>query len=330
MSAAAPRPRIVVLDSFAIDQGEPESVWSELAALGELAVFEQTEPAEIAAHGRDAVALLTNKVSLSGADLAALPGLRYVGVTATGTNVVDLAAAQAAGIAVTNVPGYATDSVAELVFALILQFAFDVAGHNASVKAGVWAASPDFCFFRRPLYELAGKTLVLVGSGAIGGAVARIAEAFGMRVIRAAVPGAPARPGQARVPLEEALPPGDFVSLHCPLTERTRGLVGDAFLARMKPGAILINTGRGALVDEPALMAALERGHLGGAGLDVLSAEPPAPTHPLTDPRAPWAGRVVITPHIGWGTVEARGRLVAEVTHNLAAFLRGERRNRVA
>jgi glycerate dehydrogenase len=330
MTAAGPRPRIVVLDSFAIDQGEPETVWREMAALGELAVFEQTEPAEVAARGRDAVALLTNKVTLSAADLQALPALRYIGITATGTNVVDLAAARAAGLAVTNVPGYATESVAELVFALILQFAFDVSGHNAAVKAGVWAASSDFCFFRQPLTELAGKTLVVVGAGAIGGAVARIAEAFAMRVIRAAVPGGPARPGQSRVPLEEALPAGDFVSLHCPLTDRTRGLVNASFLGRMKAGAILINTGRGGLVDEAALTAALERGHLGGAGLDVLSVEPPPPAHPLTDPRAPWAGRVVITPHIGWGTVEARARLVAEVTQNLAAFLRGERRNRVA
>lgn len=330
MTAAASRPRIVVLDSFAIDQGEPETVWRDLAALGELAVFEQTEPAEIGAHAREAVALLTNKVVLSAADLQALPALRYVGITATGTNVVDLPAAQAAGIAVTNVPGYATDSVAELVFALILHFAFDVAGHNAAVKAGVWAASSDFCFFRQPLTELAGKTLVLVGAGAIGSAVARIAEAFGMRVIRAAVPGAPPHPGQTRVPLEQALPEGDFVSLHCPLTDRTRGLVGGTFLARMKPGAILVNTGRGGLVDETALVAALERGHLGGAALDVLSAEPPPPAHPLTDPRVPWARRVVITPHIGWGSTEARSRLVAEVTRNLAAFLRGERRNRVA
>ncbi len=330
MTAAASRPRIVVLDSFAIDQGEPETVWRELAALGELAIFEQTEAGEVAAHARDALAVLTNKVVLTAADLQALPGLRYVGVTATGTTVFALVAPRPPGIAVTNVPGYATDSVAELVFALILQFAFDVAGHNAAVKAGVWAASSDFCFFRQPLTELAGKTLVLVGAGAIGGAVARVAEAFRMRVVAAAVPGAPERPGQTRVPLEEALPTGDFVSLHCPLTERTRGLVGGAFLARMKPGAILINTGRGGLVDEAALIAALQSGHLGGAGLDVLSVEPPPPAHPLTDPRAPWAGRVVITPHIGWGTVEARTRLVAEVTQNLSAFLRGERRNRVA
>jgi glycerate dehydrogenase len=329
MTGAATLPRVVVLDGFAIDQGEPAAVWRELALLGDLTVFPQTEAAQVVARAGDAAALLTNKTPLGAAELAALPRLRYIGVTATGTNVVDLAAACAAGVAVTNVPGYATESVAELVFALILHFAFDVADHNAAVKAGVWAASPDFCFFRQPLIELWGKTLVLVGAGAIGGAVARVAEAFGMRVIRAAVPGAPAHPDRPRVPLEEALPAGDFVSLHCPLTESTRGLVGPAFLARLKPGAILINTGRGALIDEAALIEALQAGRLGGAGLDVLATEPPPPAHPLTDPRAPWAGRVVVTPHIGWGTVEARARLVAEVTRNLQAFLRGEPRNRV-
>jgi glycerate dehydrogenase len=321
--------RIVLLDSFAIDQGEPDTLWSELAALGELVVYPQTEPAEVVSHARDAFAVLTNKVPLDADELRALPQVRYVGITATGTDIVDLGAARAAGVAVTNVPGYATDSVAELVFAVILQFAFDVAGHNAAVKAGVWAASPDFCFFRQPLTELAGKTLVLVGAGGIGGAVGRIAEAFGMRVLRAAVPGAPAHSSPPRIPLGEALPEGDFVSLHCPLTDRTRGLVSADFLGRMKPGAILINTARGALIDEAALIAALERGHLGGAGLDVLATEPPAPAHPLTDPRAPWARRVVITPHIGWGSVEARHRLVDEVTQNVAAFLRGERRNRI-
>ena len=323
-------PRIVVLDSFAIDQGEPDSSWRELAALGELVVHPQTESREVVERaGDDVLALLTNKVPIGAAELAALPALRYLGVTATGTDIIDLEAARARGVAVTNVPGYATESVAELVFAHILHFSYDVAGHNAAVKAGVWAASSDFCFFRQPLVELAGKTLVLVGAGAIGGAVARIAEAFGMRVVRAAVPGAPLRAGQTRLPLAEALPLADFVSLHCPLTAATRGLVGAGFLAAMRPGAILINTGRGALVDEAALAAALASGHLGGAGLDVLAAEPPSPNHPLTDPRAPWAGRIVITPHIGWGTVESRRRLVSEVARNLAAFLQGQARNRV-
>ncbi len=325
---AAP-PRLVVLDSFAIDQGEPEAAWGELAALGDLVVHEQTEPQEIAARCDGALAVFSNKVPLGAGELAALPALRYIGVTATGTNIIDLEAARAAGIAVANVPGYATESVAELVFALILHFSHDVAGHNAAVKVGVWAASSDFCFFRQPLVELAGKTLVVVGAGAIGGAVARIGEAFGMQVVRAAVPGAPARPGAARTPLGEALPRADFVSLHCPLTEATRGLVGPDFLAALKPGAFLINTGRGGLVDEAALIAGLASGRLAGAGLDVLSVEPPPPNHPLTDPRAPWSGRVVVTPHIGWGTVEARRRLITETALNLKAFLAGQPRNRI-
>lgn len=326
--AAAPPPRIVILDSFAVDQGEPDSTWEGLRSFGELTIYARTVEEEIVSRCRDATVVLTNKVRVGAAQLGALPALRYLGVTATGTNVIDLKAARAAGIAVTNVPGYATESVAELVFALILYFSHDVAGHNASVKAGLWAASSDFCFFRRPLHEIAGKTLVVVGAGAIGGAVARIGEAFGMRVLRAAVPGAPPR-GEPRVPLLEALAAADVVSLHCPLTEATRGLVGREFLRALPPHAILINTGRGGLVDEEALRRALGTGHLGGVGVDVLCDEPPSPNHPLADPRAPWAARVVITPHIGWGTVEARQRLVAEVESNLKAFLDGQSRNRV-
>jgi len=327
--AEAPPPRIVILDSFAVDQGEPDSTWQPLRSLGELAIYPQTADEEIVSRCRDATAVLTNKVRISAAQLRELSALRYLGVTATGTNVIDLEVARAAGIAVTNVPGYATESVAELVFALILHFSHDVAAHNAAVKAGLWAASSDFCFFRKPLHEIAGKTLVVVGAGAIGGAVARIGEAFGMRVVRAAVPGAPVRADAPRVPLAEALPLADVVSLHCPLTDATRGLVGVEFLRALPPRAILINTGRGALIDEEALRRALGTGHLGGVGLDVLCDEPPSPTHPLADPRAPWAGRVVITPHIGWGTVEARRRLVAEVESNLKAFLDGQSRHRV-
>src|ERR1022692_3981572 len=162
--AGAPRPHIAILDSFAVDQGEPESTWPELRALGELVIYPQTAEEEIVSRCRDAVAVLTNKVRVGAAHLGALPELRYVGVTATGTNAIDLEVARAVGIAVTNVPGYATESVAELVFALILHFSHDVAGHNAAVKAGLWAASSDFCFFRKPLHEIAGKTLVVVGA----------------------------------------------------------------------------------------------------------------------------------------------------------------------
>ena len=317
--------RIVILDSFAADQGDL-TFWDGLRALGELVVHARSADSDVDARAAGAVAALTNKVPFAAATFAALPDLRYVGVLATGTNVVDLAAARAAGVAVTNVPSYAAASVAQHVLALVLHFSQDVAGHAAAVKAGAWARSPDFCFFTREMFELAGKTLVLVGSGAIGGAVARIAEAFGMRVVRAAVPGS-TTPG--RVALAEALPAADVVSLHCPLTDATRGMVDAGFLASMKPGAILINTARGALIDEGALVAALAAGKLGGVGLDVLAVEPPPADHPLTDARAPWAARIVVTPHIGWGAIEARRRLAAEATENLRAFFAGQRRNRV-
>jgi glycerate dehydrogenase len=332
------RPRIVILDSFAGDQGDTGAFWDGLRALGDLELFPRSSDAQRAERGARAFAVLTNKVEIDAPLIAALPDLRYVGVMATGTNMVDLAAARARGVAVTNVPGYATESVAELVFALVLHFAFDVAGHDADVKAGAWARSPDFSFFRKPLRELAGQTLVVAGAGHIGGAVARIGAAFGMAVVRAAVPGSPtastsssaAPAAQARVPLAEALPLADVVTLHCPLTDATRGMVNDSFLRACKPDAILINTGRGPLIDEPALIAALAAGRLGGVGLDVLSVEPPPPDHPLLDPTAPFASRVVVTPHIAWGTVAARRRLAQAVADNLAAFLGGQQRNRVA
>jgi glycerate dehydrogenase len=317
---------VVVLDGFTTDQGDGDGFWRGLRARGEVTVHARTTPDERLARCAGATAVLTNKVVIDDALLAGLPALRYLGLLATGTNVIDLAAARARGVAVTNVPAYATDSVAGLVFALILHFCYDVAGHDADVKAGGWARSLDFAFFRRPLRELAGKTLVVIGSGHIGNAVARIGGAFGMTVVRAVTPGSPT-PG--RTPLAEALPRADVVTLHCPLTESTRGLVGPAFLAALNPGAILINTGRGALVDEPALQAALAGGRLGGAGLDVLGSEPPPANHPLLNPRAPWAARLVVTPHIGWGALEARRRLDQVAGDNLASFLDGGRLNRV-
>jgi glycerate dehydrogenase len=327
-TAAAHAPGIVILDSFTTDQGDPAAFWRDLGALGALSIHARTTNAERRARCSGALAVLANKVAVDADLLGALPDLRYVGVMATGTNVVDLEAARRRSIAVTNVPGYATESVATLVFGLILGFTHDVAGHDADVKAGRWAAAPDFCFFRRPLHELAGKTMAVVGSGAIGGAVARIAGAFGMDVVRATVPGS-ASPG--RVPLAQALPRADVVSLHCPLTPATRGLVGRDFLAAMKRDAILINTGRGALIDDAALIEALSAGRLLGVGLDVLAAEPPPADHPhpLLAAAAPWAGRLLVTPHIGWGTIEARRRLAEIVTLNLKAFLAGQRLNRV-
>lgn len=315
------RMRVVVLDSFAADQGD--AGWAELEALGHVVLHPRTEPALIAARCAAAEAIVTNKVVLDASLIEGLPALRYIGVSATGTNIVDLAAAARRGVAVTNVPGYSTASVAQLVFALVLELATDVAGHDRDVRSGVWARSPDFCFFRRPLTELAGKTLVVVGFGAIGQAVGRIGEAFGMRVLAAAVPGSRSAD---RVPLDEALPAADVVSLHCPLTPTTERLVDARFLGKLKPTAILVNTSRGGLVDEAALADALARERLGGAALDVLGAEPPPADHPLATLATP---RLVVTPHIGWGTVEARARLRREVAENLAAFLAGARRNRV-
>ena len=316
--------RIVVVDSFALDQGDLS--WEKLAGLGQITVHPRTAPAEVAQRCRGAEAVLTNKVVLRGPTLEALPDLRYVGVTATGTNVVDIESCRARRIAVTNVPGYSTASVAQLTFALILHFTQGVARHSAMVKSGAWAAAPDYCFFAGPLAELSDKTLAILGRGAIGTAVATIAKAHGMRVLAAAVPGSSAR---GRVPLDDAIRQADVVTLHCPLTEATRGLVDYGFLQRMKPRALLINTSRGPLVDEIALVRALSDGRLGGAGLDVLSVEPPPADHPLLDPNAPWADRVVVTPHIAWGTIEARRRLMSIVVSNLAAFLRGERANRL-
>jgi len=321
--------RIVILDSFAADQGDPTYTWEGLRALGEVTVHPRTDEDQLVERARGATALLTNKVEIRRELFDMLPELRYVGVLATGTNIVDVEAARAHDVAVTNVPGYATDAVAQLVFALILQLTHDVAAHDRAVKAGRWAASPDFALFVQPLVELAGKTMAVVGTGSIGGAVARIAEAFGMHVLRAAVPGAPTRPGVSRARLTEALAEADVVTLHCPLTPLTRGMVDATFLGAMKPKAILVNTGRGPLINETDLRAALAAGRLGGVGLDVLSQEPPPADHPLLNPRAPWASRVIVTPHIGWGTIEARRRLEQAVTRNLAAFLAGERVNRV-
>jgi glycerate dehydrogenase len=322
--------RIVILDAFAADQGDPTYTWEGLRALGDLTVHARSHEDQLVERCRGAAAILTNKVELRAELFEMLPEIRYVGVLATGTNIVDLEAAKAHGVAVTNVPGYSTDAVAQLVFALILKLTHDVGKHDAAVKAGRWASSPDFCFFEQPLSELASKTMAVLGAGSIGGAVARIAEAFGMHVLKAAVPGSPVRPGVTRVRLADALAEADVVSLHCPLTPQTRGMVDATFLRAMKPKAMLINTGRGALINETDLRAALAAGRLaGGVGLDVLTTEPPPADHPLLDPRPPWASRVVVTPHIGWGTLEARRRLEQAVTRNLQAFIAGEKLNRV-
>jgi glycerate dehydrogenase len=315
--------RIVILDSHPADQGATDW-WQPLAAPGDdLAVHPRSTPAQALERAAGAAVAVTNKVRFDAAAFDRLPDLRHLAVSATGTNIVDLAAAKARGIAVSNVPGYSTGAVAQLVLAYLLERSCGLRAHDALTRSGGWHT--DFCVLAAPVRELAGQTLAVVGMGAIGSAVARLAGAFGMRVIAAAVPGSASA---GRVPLAEALAQADAVTLHCPLTPATDRLAGASFFAAMRPGAILINTGRGGLVDEPAVAAALANGRLAAFAADVLTVEPPAAGHPLFDPA--WGHRVLITPHIGWASAEARLRLRDEVAANLAAWRRGEARNRVA
>jgi glycerate dehydrogenase len=316
--------KIVVLDGYAANPGDLD--WAPLAELGELTVYERT-PAELTlARAAGAQAVLTNKVVLGAAELAALPALRYIGVLATGYNVVDTVVARERGITVSNVPAYSTPSVAQHVFALLLELTRGAGRHAALERSGRWSAAPDFCFWEGPQVELAGLTIGIVGFGAIGQAVARIALAFGMRVLVNTRRPAPALwPDLTFVDLDRLITEADVVSLHCPLTEETRGMVDAARLARMKPSACLINTGRGPLVDETALAAALHTGQIAGAGLDVLAQEPPPADHLLLT-----APNCVITPHLAWATTAARQRLMATAVANLRAFLAGQAQNLVA
>ena len=316
--------RIVVLDGYCIDQGHLD--WGILKTLGDVTLHARTRPEELLERATGAEAVLTNKVVLSAGTIATLGTLRYVGILATGTNVVDFDACRARDIAVTNVPGYAAPSVAQFVMAMLLHFLEQVPRYVDAVRANAWAQQPDYALFLHRRVELAGKTMAVFGMGSIGSKVADLARAFGMNVLAAEIPGSA---GKGRVPMNEALARADVVSLHCPLTDKTKKFVGASFFAAMKPGAVLINTARGALIDETDLQQALAGDRLGGALLDVVTEEPPPRDHPLFDPNAPWAPKLVVTPHMSWGTVEARSRLIDVAGQNLAAFLRGERQNRV-
>lgn len=312
--------RIVVLDGYTLNPGD--NPWDELAALGELEVFDRSTPEEVVARARRAEIVVTNKAPISADTIAALPDLRFVAVTATGYNVVDVDVAAARGILVSNVPAYGTDSVAQFTIALLLELASRVGEHDRAVHAGAWAAAPDFCFWRTSPVELVGKTLGLVGFGAIGRRVGALASAFGMSVL------ASSRPGGEREPpgyepfswsdVDELFARSDVVSLHCPLTAENEGLVDAVRLARMKSTAFLINTARGPLVDEVALGDALERGVIAGAAVDVVSREPIAPDNPLLH-----APRCIVTPHIAWATLAARRRLMDRTVENVRAFLEG-------
>lgn len=310
--------KITVLDGYTLNPGDLS--WDALAALGDLRIYDRTSTAELAARCADATALITNKVPIDGDLLRMLPDLRYIGVTATGHNSVDSVAAKAAGIVVTNVPGYSTPSVVQLTFALILEHCLRVQRHSDSVANGEWAASEDFSYHTSPLIELAGKTIGIVGFGTIGRAVADVATAFGMQVLAHSRTKTDQshRKNFTWAELDLLFSTSDFVSIHCPLTPETAGLVHAARIGKMKTSAFLINTSRGQLVNEADLAQALNAGVIAGAGLDVLCQEPPMPDNPLVH-----AKNCLVTPHIAWASRESRQRLMDAVVGNVGAFLNG-------
>lgn len=295
----------------------------DLAALaGEFETFETymaTAPEQVAVRIRDAEVVFVNKVPLNAAALQQAPRLKLICVVATGTNNVDLAAAQHLGIQVSNCRAYGNDSVIQHVFALLLALSTRLLDYHQAVRAGRWQQARQFCFLDYPIAELAGKTLGIVGYGNLGQGVGRIAEAFGMQVLVAQRPGGPAEPD--RIPLDELLPQVDVLSLHCPLTEHTRNLIDAAALKRMKPSALLLNVARGGIVDEAALAAALRSGELAGAATDVLSVEPPKDGNPLLSNDIP---NLIVTPHSAWGSKEARQRILGQTLENVQAYKRGE------
>jgi glycerate dehydrogenase len=313
-------PRIVVLDGFTLNPGDLS--WAPLAALGRLTVFERSTPRELLSRAAGAELLITNKAVIDRGAIEGLPELRYIGVTATGTNVVDREAARARGVVVSNVPSYGADSVAEHTLCLMLEGVKHLSRHIGAVRAGGWTRQPDFSFTLAPVSLLAGKTLGLVGLGAIGGRVAELALAFRMSVLAArrdtAGGSESAMAGVERVPLDELLKRSDIVSLHCPLTPDNERFIDARRLSQMRSTALLINTSRGGLIDEAALADALGRGQIAGAYLDVLGVEPPPEGHPLVALPNCW-----ITPHMAWASVEARRRLLDVSIANVCAFLAG-------
>lgn len=316
--------KIVVLDGYGLNPGDLS--WEGMQALGELTVYDRTAPAELLERSAGAEVLVTNKTVITAEDMAALPDLKYIGVLATGYNIIDVKAAKERGIVVTNIPAYSTDSVAQMVFAQILNITQRVGHYAYANRHGRWANNPDFCYWDTNLTELHGKKMGIIGLGNTGKATARIAAAFGMQVCAyTSKPLSELPEGIRKMELDEIFRECDIVSLHCPLTPDTKELVNAKRLAAMKPTAILINTGRGPLVNEQELADALNRGVIAAAGLDVLSSEPPLYTNPLLT-----ANNCFITPHIAWATKEARVRLMDIAVENLKGYVKGEIVNNVA
>ena len=316
--------KIIVLDGYGLNPGDLS--WSGMEALGELKVYDRTSPSELLERAKDAEVLITNKTLITGTDMEALPRLKYIGVLATGYNVVDIDAARLRGIVVTNIPAYSTNSVAQMVFAHLLNITQRVAHYAEDNRQGRWTQNLDFCYWDTPLIELDGKKMGIVGFGNIGQATARIAQAMGMEVCAYTSKDASVLPsGVQKVSLDELFTICDVVSLHCPLTPETKDMVNAERLKTMKPTAILINTGRGPLVNEIDLSDALNRGVIAAAGLDVLSTEPPADNNPLLTAR-----NCFVTPHIAWATLEARTRLMDIAVCNLKSYKEGNIVNNVA
>lgn len=311
--------KIVVLDGYTENPGDLS--WEGFERLGELTVYDYTPESLISERIGDAELILTNKTPITAQMIASKPNLRYIGVLATGFNVVDVEAAASRGIVVTNIPTYGTAAVAQYVFALLLELCHHVAHHNDAVQQGKWTTGRDFCFWDYPLIELAGKTMGIIGYGRIGRAAANIARAFGMNVVAYDVCAA----DEALVSLDELLAVSDVISLHCPLTKHNTGMINKETIARMKHGVMLINTSRGQLINEEDLREALISGKVMGAALDVVAAEPIRADNPLLGLK-----NCLITPHIAWAPKESRQRLMDVAVENLAAFLRGTPVNNVA
>ena len=309
--------KIVVLDGHTLNPGDLS--WNAINALGELTVYDRTTPEQTIQRATDAEIIYTNKVIINREIIEQLPRLKFIGVLATGYNVVDTDAARKAGITVCNIPAYSTQSVAQLVFAHLLHFTNNVARHARSVQNGDWAASKDFAYWLTAQTELAGKTLGIIGFGQIGQAVARIALAFGMNVIFNNRSKKTTNLDARQVNLDTLLKDSDYISINCPLTNENQGFINKETIAKMKPTAIVINTGRGPLINEQDLADALNNEQIAGAALDVLSAEPAGADNPL-----PKAKNCNITPHIAWATLEARQRLMQIAADNLKAFIEGK------
>ena len=316
--------KIIVLDGYGLNPGD--LTWKGFEELGELTVYDRTFPSELLERAAGAEALVTNKTLITSENMDALPDLKYIGVLATGYNVVDIDAAKARGIVVTNIPAYSTASVAQMVFAHILNITQRVGYYADENKQGRWTKNADFCYWDTHLVELQGKKMGIVGFGNIGQATARIAQAFGMEVcVYSSKPQFALPSGIKKMELDELFGECDVVSLHCPLTPDTKEMVNAERLSKMKPNAVLINTGRGPLINEQDLADALNEGKIAAAGLDVLSVEPSVEGNPLLGAR-----NCFITPHIAWATLEARTRLMDIAVQNLKYYQKGQIVNNVA